>query len=110
MISAFYCSVTPKSFTTQVSGSRGGSSQYEKKLDQILDSIRDQNNKMTVLEQKGKQTLESMEGLDKQLASLENKVNNMEQLVSQENSQPAVKRRTCVPPELSVKLFVVIMH
>ena len=75
MTSVFYHSATPKSFTTQVSGSWSGSSQYEKKLDEILDLIRDQNNKMTVLEEKGKQTLESIKGLDKRLASLENKVN-----------------------------------
>ena len=102
MSSAFYRSAKPKNTTAKVSGSQGGS-QYEKKLDQILDSIRDQSNKMTVLEQKGKQTLESMEGLDKRLASLESKVHSMEQLVSLENSQPALKRRTRVPPELSVK-------
>ena len=103
MSSAFYRSAKPKNTIAKVSGSQGGSPQYERKLDQILDSIRDQSNKMTVLEQKGKQTLESMEGLDKRLASLESKVHSMEQLVSLENSQPALKRRTRVPPELSVK-------
>ena len=77
MSSAFYRSATPKSTTAKVSRSQDSSSQYEKKLDQILDSIRDQSNKMTVLEQKGKQTLESMEGLDKWLVSLENKVHNI---------------------------------
>ena len=65
---------------------------------------------MTVLEQKGKQTLESTEGLDKWLTSLESKLHSMEQLVSMKKSQPALKQRTHVPPELSVKLSVVIMY
>ena len=48
--------------------------------------IRDQSNKMTLLEQKGNQTLQSVEGFDKRLALLEN--------------SHVVKGRTHFPPEI----------
>lgn len=96
---SFYRS-TPRSVNpTSVSSN----SQYEKKLDKILDAVTRQSNKMTSIEEKGRQTLASVENLDKRLEALENKVNDMEQLVSQENSSQ-MKKHNRVPPELSVKL------
>jgi len=60
---------------------------------------------MTMIEEKGTRTLESMENLDKRLQLLESKVNNMEQVVSQEGSHVR-KQRTRVLPELSVSVAV----
>ena len=60
---------------------------------------------MTTIEEKGTRTLESMGNLDKRLQLLENKVNNMEQVISHEGNQLR-KQRTRVPPELSVSVAV----
>ena len=102
MSSGFY-QTTPRNSSTGASGH--GSYQYEKKLDAILESVREQGRKMTTIEEKGTQTFESMENLDKRLQLLEGKVNNMEQVVSQEGSQLR-KQSTRVPPELSVSVAV----
>ena len=57
---------------------------------------------VVVIEEKGGQTLESVENFDRQLELIESKVNGMEQVISQENNQLR-KQRICVPPELSVR-------
>ena len=101
MSSSFY-RTTPRNSSTGASGH--GSHQYEKKLDAILDSIREQGRKMTTIEEKGTRTLESVENLDERLQLLENKVNNMEQVLH-EGSQLR-KKTTHVPPELSVSVAV----
>lgn len=101
-MSGFY-RTTPRNSSTGASGH--GFYQYEKKLDTILESVREQGRKMTTIEEKGTRTLESMENLDKRLQLLESKVNNMEQVVSQEGSH-VQKHRIRVPPELSVSVAV----
>ena len=97
MSAAFY-RTTPRSTGSSVPVH--GSSQNEKKLDAILDSIREQGKKLTMLEEKGGRTLESVENLDRRLELMESKVNSMEQAISQGNTK---KQRTRVPPELLVR-------
>ena len=46
--------------------------------------------------------MESVENFDRRLELIESKVNGMEQVISQENSQFR-KQRTHVPPELLVR-------
>ena len=94
----------PRNSCTRASGH--GSYQNEKKLDAILDSIREQGRKMTTIEEKETRTLESVENLDKRLQLLENKVNNMEQVVSQEGSQLRKQRIRVPPVSVAVMEFI----
>lgn len=75
---------TPRSSSARVSGH--GPYVYEKKFDTILESIKEQGKKLTALEEKGGQTLESMEIFDGQLELIDSKVNGMKQVISQQNS------------------------
>ena len=52
----------------------------ERKLDEILLTIRDQKNHMILLEEKGAKTLESFENLDARMSTLEEKMKFNEQL------------------------------
>ena len=62
-MSAGFYRTTPRNSSTGVSGH--GPSEYEKKLDTILGSIKEQGKKLTMLEEKGGQTLEFVENFDR---------------------------------------------